>query len=242
MGERSYTDYAVKISKELVLDYYKVVSMTLSEINELYKEKFNNVISERMKDEKNLEIIKYCFKHYDIFYDFFGKDFIRSLCKEDLTNYFESKRFYVNGYDAIMTEKQKEVLITSNGYKYSLRSYCNMNEVVKECFVTKFPYLIKYNMTISSYDMDRSIDKIILSFDVPYLDKKKERETKQFTCSLLSFMKDDIYGILESYLDNIDFGNSCEYVDTFYNEINDFLNSREFQIFWEEIKRTRENL
>lgn len=245
MGERCFKDYIQLACRDLNLEYKDVMNMTFNEINEISKKRFASTIEERMKDENFLKTISLLFPLYDTLVEHFGELYKKSLCMSELSSYVEEKNIYQSDIEKLSEEEKKYLIKKSTNYssdkKICLKSYNSvLASSVSDAILLKYPFLSKYGLSVSYYDLNKHAERVSIHFNIPFEDNGKgEIITTEFDINLRSFICDGIDDILENYLDSICFYDAD---DEKYKKINNFLSSKPFTEFWECIKQTREPL
>lgn len=241
---KEFIDYANVISRELCLDYNKVLHMTLEEINKISSESFEEAIKERMENESWRKTLYYLIPDYDFLYEHLGEALIRGFSLEDDSFYIKYRRLYsddIHKYDDC-PEKKKYVFDDGNGcgYKEKYIEEYRLSEGVENAISFKFPELIKFSPSFYSSYNAITIDSEI-NFNIKIgTNESGDDKIFYFRCSLCSFLLFDTESMLEDYLDYNGFHRIRSKESDRYIAINNNLNSDAVKEFFDIIKSIKE--
>lgn len=246
-------DYAREISKDLNIDYDKVLKMTLTEVLSESQKKYESIIDARVQDKTRNRYLEILMPHYDFFKEKLGNYLIHAFAKFDDDAFIEWSEYGDSNID-YETEENSRLLLkirdaeckykwnnnyNSSKYKLRIRQFRYVSKLLEEAINQKYPQLIKYCPEIYEYRyeyLDAEISFLIWQTKV-IKDGEEGIEENRFTCTLQSFLEMDIEMMIDDYLEITGFYLCNDKNDSKYKTINKRLSSKKFAEFTELLRQ-----
>jgi len=215
------------ISKELGIDYDKVLEMTVAEVDAYERSKLNEEVEQKMKNEEMRRKIEFTLPYFNFLYENLGECLFRSFFQNDEKTYFCYEKNKIPGVDyddpeikkLLYDEKRETSSVYNRGPYLKMENSYVVTEIIEQAIMMRFPVLTKYNPNLLGMEGDEGPFRNI------YLTIRNGKDEKKFVCSMKSLLKADWEQMLEDYLDCINFHKIKTKDAPAYKETNDFLNS-----------------